>query len=81
MPESLPVRFQRDGIARPARGRAAFQSRPIHEAIVALHLESTAELFDETLVLNTQALAFGSTDEVLTEGLIDLAFGETTHAS
>ncbi len=45
------------------------------------HLETTGDLFDEALVLNTQALAFGSTHEILTEALIDEAFGETTHAS
>ena len=45
------------------------------------HLETTGDLFDEALVLQTRALAFGSTHEILTEALIDEAFGETTHAS
>jgi len=51
--------------------------------VIASHhdLASTADLFDEALVLSTRALAFGTVREILTDALVDRAFGQITPAS
>lgn len=60
-------------------------SRLSHEGrlVIASHhdIDSAPRLFDEALVLNTRAVAFGPVRETLTEPLIARTFGEAATAS
>ena len=69
-----------NGLDRPARENLAAllrQQAAEGRLVIASHhdLNTVADLFDEVLILNRRAVAFGPVQEVFTESNLALAYG------
>ena len=69
-----------NGLDRPARENLAAllrQQATEGRLVIASHhdLNTVADLFDEVLILNRRAVAFGPVQEVFTESNLALAYG------